>query len=102
MKYAPDFWSKLCDPIDSHSYRNLSNHRLIAFHLPTRIAWLPCCGDDASSESTQVRKELRPQVSFCAVVGNEMSDEGVACAWPEANATATVVARLPTHYSIPE
>src|SRR5271165_4835530 len=96
MKYPADVGRKLSDPIDSHGDRNLRDRRLITSYLPVVVAWLPSRGSGASGEGAQKRKQLRPQVLFRAVIGDEASDNCMACARPESSAMATVVTRLPT------
>jgi len=57
--HSSDLGRKLADPIDCHTHRNLSDHRLISLHLPVMVARLPRGSGDATGKCTQIGKELR-------------------------------------------
>jgi hypothetical protein len=59
VNLSSDLGRELADPVDSHPNWNLSDHCLIAFHLPVGVAWLPRGSQHATGKCTQVGKELR-------------------------------------------
>jgi hypothetical protein len=93
IQLAPDLSREFSDPVGQHAKRGPRQSALVTFR-PYLASWLPDTGHQSSPEPAHVKRELGTEFFFCVVIGKEVPDEGRLCSGTEADAVATVVARL--------
>jgi hypothetical protein len=85
---------------DTEAY--LGNHTPVALGKQISIAGFPSARHDSGTKGSRIKRDLWSQLLFCAVIGDEIPDDGMTRPPPEAGTPATVVARFKSEKSIPE
>lgn len=91
---------KFADAVCNDAHPGLRDYALISLNCDRGIIWIPGCSDCACSERRRKWHDIWPFGLFAAVIGYEVSNEGVTKAWPRSCAAATVIARLPSDDSL--
>jgi len=81
-------------PVSAHTKGDLGHHTLITSREQIGIGGRLGSCNDTGTECAAIQGKLGTQVLLRTVIGYEVPDKGVACAWPKAGALAAIVSRL--------
>jgi len=85
---------------DTEAY--LGNRTPVALGKQISIAGFPSARHDSGTKGSRIKRDLWSQLLFCAVIGDEITDDSMTRPPPETETPATVVTRFKSEKSIPE